>query len=415
MPDTSNRILDRTPVGHFAIDPQGVMTEVNHIGAELIGKPELTLIGQSFEDLVASDDRPLFRRTLTQAFAERAQIASCELSLLSEGSDPRFVRVQALVHPSDGDLCRAVVIDLTDRRNTEKELEIIGSVYHTVDEAILVADRENRILTVNSAFTRVTGYPPEDVIGRSPDLLLASGPGEERRGGASRVPDAADHWQGEVRHRRKDGVEYVAWVSIHCVRDDDDRVVRRISVIRDVTRQKEVEEAIWKRANYDFVTGLPNRHLFQDRLRQGIRKAQRNGLSLALLFIDLDQFKDVNDTYGHQIGDALLLEAAIRIRSCVRNTDTTARVGGDEFAVIMADLDDTGRVESAVREILHQLSEAFRIDGHEIRISASIGVGVFPTDAREPGELLRFADRAMYGAKSKGGGDYRRHAIDVSP
>ena len=406
-------LYDSVPAGHFIFEARGIVRDANPVAAVMIGIARDELIGKRFEEFLSEADRHTFRTMLERVMAGRGP-DSCDITLPGAHGSGRFVRMQAGEHPSDQACCQAVAIDITDRRKAEEELRMIASVYHEIDEAILISGPDHRILTVNPAFTRVTGYSPQEAIGQSTNLLQASHQDREVHQRAAHALTAANHWQGEVRNQRKDGEEYVAWMSIHAVRGEEGEILRRIVVIRDITRQKEVEEAIWNRANYDFVTGLPNRHLFQDRLRQGIRKARRNGQALALLFIDLDQFKEVNDTFGHQVGDALLLEAAIRIRSCVRSTDTTARLGGDEFTVIMSELEDTSRVEIAVRDILQRLSETFRVGGTEIRLSASIGVGVFPSDAREPGELLNHADRAMYAAKASGGGRFR-YPADATP
>jgi len=289
-----------------------------------------------------------------------------------------------------------------ERKRTENELQIAASVYRGIGEGIMVTDADNRIIAVNPAFTRLTGYSPPEAIGKSPGLLKSGRHDrayyEEMWRGLART----GRWQGEIWNRRKNGEEYPEWLSINTLDDGQGKVLRRISLFSDITEQKRAEETIWRQANYDHLTDLPNRRLFQDRLQQEIMKAQRAGLFLALLFIDLDRFKEVNDTLGHQAGDLLLIQAARRIGECVRTTDTVARLGGDEFTVIMSELADTDRVGEVAQSMLVALAEPFELNGELAYVSASIGITIFPNDAGDLESLLKNADQAMYSAKAHG-------------
>ncbi|HUY02129.1 MAG TPA: EAL domain-containing protein [Rhodocyclaceae bacterium] len=289
-----------------------------------------------------------------------------------------------------------------ERKRTENELQIAASVYRGIGEAIMVTDADNRIIAVNPAFTRLTGYSPLEAIGQSPGLLQSGRHERTYYEDMWQSLARTGRWQGEIWNRRKNGEEYPEWLSINTLDDGQGKVLRRISLFSDITEQKRAEETIWRQANYDHLTDLPNRRLFQDRLQQEIMKAQRAGLFLALLFIDLDRFKEVNDTLGHQAGDLLLIQAAHRIGECVRTTDTVARLGGDEFTVIMSELADTDRVGEVAQSMLVALATPFELNGELAYVSASIGITIYPNDAEDLESLLKNADQAMYSAKEQG-------------
>ncbi len=289
-----------------------------------------------------------------------------------------------------------------ERKSTENELQIAASVHEAISEAIVVTDASDRIIAINPAFTQVTGYSSEETLGQTPRLLKS---GRHDRAFYQEMwhdLETTGRWEGEIWNRRKNGEEYPEWLSINTLRDAGGKVLRRIGMFADITEKKRTEETIWRQANYDSLTDLPNRRLFRDRLQHEIMKAQRGGLYVALLFVDLDRFKEVNDTLGHHTGDLLLIEAARRICNFVRATDTVARLGGDEFTVIMSDLVDTDRVGEVAQGMLLALSKPFPLGKEAVYISASIGITIFPSDTDDLESLLRNADQAMYAAKEQG-------------
>ncbi len=289
-----------------------------------------------------------------------------------------------------------------ERKRADRGLQIAASVYQTIAEAITVTDADDRIIAINPAFTQLTGYTSIEAIGKTPRLLKSSRHEPDFYTAMWRSIISTGRWQGEIWNRRKNGEEFPEWLSINTIYDEAGAVLRRIGLFSDITEQKRAEETIWRQANYDALTELPNRRLFQDRLRQEILKAQRAGLFLAVLFVDLDRFKEVNDTLGHQAGDLLLIEAARRIGECVRTTDTVARLGGDEFTLIMSELADTDRIGEVAQALLATLAKPFELHGEMAYISASIGITVYPTDATDMESLLKHADQAMYAAKEQG-------------
>ena len=289
-----------------------------------------------------------------------------------------------------------------ERKNTENELQIAASVHRAISDGILVTDAANRIIAINPAFTQVTGYEAHEAIGQTPQLLNSGRQDQAFYQKMWHALQTSGHWEGEIWNRRKNGEDYPEWLSINTIHDASGKLLRRIAMFSDITEKKRTEETIWRQANYDPLTDLPNRRLFRDRLQHEIIKAQRAGTYVAVLFIDLDRFKEVNDTLGHHTGDLLLVHVARRLRSELRDLDTVARLGGDEFTVIMSDLADTDRIGEVVQAMLLTLTDPFLLGKDNVYISASIGITIFPSDAENIESLLKNADQAMYAAKEQG-------------
>ena len=293
-----------------------------------------------------------------------------------------------------------------DQSRINEELQQAMLVYRNSTDAMTVSNADGIILNVNPAFTRLTGYSPEEIIGKTHNVLSSGLQGDNFYQSMWQAIDTAGHWQGEIINRRKNGEIYVEWLTINTIFNDDGSVHRRIGLFSDITKKKETEALIWKQANFDTLTKLPNRNMFVDRMKQSIKKAQRNRLPLALMFIDLDRFKEVNDTLGHNIGDKLLMIASERISSCVRETDNVARLGGDEFTVTLGELENLQSVDRIAQEILDELAKPFHLGNELLFISASIGITFYPEDATDIDTLLKNADQAMYSAKHQGRNRY---------
>jgi diguanylate cyclase (GGDEF)-like protein/PAS domain S-box-containing protein len=267
---------------------------------------------------------------------------------------------------------------------------------------MMITDENNNIVAINPAFTEVTGYREDEVIGKDPMVLASGSHDEEFFQDMWNTLKTTGEWRGEIWNRRKNGDEFVEWLTINTIYDSQGNVYRRVSLFSDITERKKADALIWRQANYDTLTQLPNRRLFIDRLEQGIKIAHRDGLHMALLFLDLDRFKEVNDTLGHHMGDELLVDAAQRIKSCVRESDTVARLGGDEFTVILNELCDVSNIGSISQKIIDAMSKPFQLRDEQIFISVSIGITVYPEDALLSEELLKNADQAMFAAKQNG-------------
>jgi diguanylate cyclase (GGDEF)-like protein/PAS domain S-box-containing protein len=296
---------------------------------------------------------------------------------------------------------KLIAISIEQNRSTEA-LRLAASIYENTSEAMMITDEENNILAINPAFTEVTKYEAEEVIGKDPGMLASETHDEAFFKELWGTLNTTGEWRGEIWNRRKNGDEFVEWLTINTIYDANGKVHRRVSLFSDITERKKADAMIWRQANYDTLTQLPNRRLFQDRLEQGIKVASREKVKLALLFIDLDRFKEVNDTLGHHMGDQLLVEASQRISSCIRETDTVARLGGDEFTVILNELHDLSHIGVVSHKIIESVAKPFKLQGKHLFISASVGVTVYPEDAVSAEELLKNADQAMFAAKQNG-------------
>jgi diguanylate cyclase (GGDEF)-like protein/PAS domain S-box-containing protein len=290
-----------------------------------------------------------------------------------------------------------------EKLKTRESTRLAAAIYESSLEAVMVTDENNLILDINPAFTRITGYTLEEVAGQNPRILQSGRHDKEFYLEMWRTLESEGRWQGEIWDRRKDGELHVKWANISVIRNPDGSVYRHVAQFSDITEKKQKDALIQRQANYDFLTDLPNRRLFQDRFAQEIKWTNRTEAPLALLFLDLDRFKDVNDTLGHAKGDILLVEAARRISQCVRETDTVARLGGDEFIILLPKFSERLHLERIAQDIIHSLEKPFDLGGGDMAyITASIGITIYPDDAQDIESLLKHADQAMYAAKDEG-------------
>ncbi|OIR00987.1 cyclic di-GMP phosphodiesterase Gmr [mine drainage metagenome] len=300
----------------------------------------------------------------------------------------------------------AFAIDNFDREEKRKQAEeanqLAASVYQTSSEAMVITDANRQIIDVNPAFIEVTGYSKKEVLGRNSNILRSPKHNQAVYERMKSETAVTGKWQGEMWAQRKNGEVFPMWLITNTVYNDDGSARYRISLFTDITEKKASEELIWQQAHIDSLTGLPNRSMFHDRFKQEINKSHRTGVPLALLYLDLDRFKEVNDTLGHDVGDLLLKETAQRLSMCVRDVDVVSRLGGDEFTIILTEVGDMTGIERVTESILESLSKSFQLGDDIVYVSTSIGITLYPIDATEPEVLLKNADQAMYVAKSAG-------------
>jgi diguanylate cyclase (GGDEF)-like protein/PAS domain S-box-containing protein len=295
-----------------------------------------------------------------------------------------------------------IVSDITERKNFEESLRLYSMVLENSSEGMIVTDADNLIIAVNPAFSNITGYSFEEVKGKNPRILKSGHHDEAFYQAMWQALNTSGQWRGEIWDKHKSGEIQAKLLAINTIRNADGSVHRYVALFSDITERTLSEKLIWRQANFDALTGLPNRNMFRDRLEQEVKKSDRVDLPLALLLIDLDQFKEVNDTLGHAMGDLLLQEAALRIRACVRESDTVARLGGDEFTVVMSEISDNTHVDDVAQKIIRKLSERFYLGNEMVYVSASIGITLYPVDTTDIDTLVKNADQAMYVAKNKG-------------
>lgn len=321
----------------------------------------------------------------------------------------------AVLGPNGEFICyEGTVQDISARKKAEERLKMLAMVFSNSNEAIIVTDADNRIVATNPAFTRLTGYAPEDVAGKNPRVLSAGTTPPEvfREMWKILLRDGA--WQGELWDRRKTGEAYPKWLSISLVRDESGKILNHIGSFIDISELKATQEKIRYIAHHDTLTSLPNRFSLHEKLGQALAFCKRKKMQLALMLIDLDRFKTINDTLGHQAGDELLVQVAKRLGGAVRESDIVARLGGDEFVIALPGINSPADAAHLADKIARDIAEPYLINGQEQRTSLSIGICLYPDDSIEIGDLLKNADVAMYHAKAKGRGNFQFFTEDMN-
>jgi diguanylate cyclase (GGDEF)-like protein/PAS domain S-box-containing protein len=299
-------------------------------------------------------------------------------------------------------------------KQMEQRLELWATVFEASSESILITDGQRTILTVNRSFCRSTAYERREVVGRLPHLLRSDHHPDGFYDELWEAVGQRGSWQGEMWIRRKTGETFPVWAVFNAVRDDSDQITHHIASWLDISERKADEQRISHLAQHDVLTDLPNRALCAERLRMALQQAERHQRRVAVLFIDLDRFKNVNDSLGHHIGDGLLRSVAHQLQCAVRVGDTVSRMGGDEFVVILSDVADVQEIRQIVdRRLLHRIAQPHNIDGAELHVSCSIGIAVYPEDGREIDTLMRNADAAMYQAKALGRNNAQFFTIEM--
>jgi len=312
-----------------------------------------------------------------------------------------------LFKPVDSILLLDLIARCLRDRKRVLDLKMGHMVFEVANEGILVTDEEPRIVAVNPAFSEITGFRPDEVIGRKTNMLSSGLHPPEFYRAMWETLKTHGRWSGEMINRRKDGVVYSEWLSIAAVDGEFQGARRYVGLISDISDRKKEEEYIRRLAHFDSLTGLPNRVLFNDRLQRALVRAKRYRQSLAVLYVDLDHFKEVNDTYGHAAGDEALKVASARMLSTLRQNDTVSRRGGDEFVVIVELNEHPEGIGNVCNKLINEIRQPFQLGSDQLELGASIGVAIFPVDATEPEALLIAADAALYEAKTAGRGVFR--------
>lgn len=305
--------------------------------------------------------------------------------------------------------------EIKERIEYEKQMLLSASVFENTIEAIMITDTNGIILRVNKAFTRITGFSPDEIIGQNPRIFKSGRHDKQFYDQIWHSVEKTGTWEGEIWNRRKDGQTYPEWLSINAITDDDKKTFYYVALFHDISDIKKNEELLKYQANYDPLTGLPNRQLFNDRLRIAINHCTRESLPMCLFLCDLDDFKNINDSQGHYAGDILLKKAAKRLLNCCRNDDTVARLGGDEFAIICPFIRvDEAAPASLAGRILEAFTQPFMLDGQETFVQVSIGITRYPDDGNDIEALIKNADVAMYRSKRKGKHQYSFYTPELN-
>jgi diguanylate cyclase (GGDEF)-like protein/PAS domain S-box-containing protein len=356
---------------------------------------------------VHPDDLPRVQRILQQHIVGATEHFESEHRVRNARGEWIWVRSRGRVvsRDADGNPLRiaGTARDITANRDADHERRIALEVLSSMSEAVCVIDLDFRFVSVNPAFCRMTGYEPDEAVGLPSSVLDSEQHSAEFYRQVRMTLAESGHWQGEMWQRRKDGEEFLGWIELSEVRDSGGHRTHYVAVVNDVTDKRRAEQELRYLANYDTLTGLPNRTLLSERLARAVVRARRMDMRVAVLFLDLDRFKDINDSMGHAAGDRILKSAAARLLSTVRETDTVARLGGDEFTVVLEEIVDIAEAERVARKIIDAFAAPLDFDGRsDVSISPSIGISLYPDHGLVPTDLLKFADTAMYQAKERG-------------
>ena len=400
-------LIEHNPAGFLLLAANGEIRELNPALCDMLGHSRGSLIGRNAAELMDPSEQAGFRARLDAA--AQGSVVALEVSLrhATDGSVPVQLVLAILPDQLGARRCFAFVTDLSERKRVQASLEKLSRAMEHSGSAVMITDADGRIEYVNPQFTRLTGYTPAEVHGRNPSMLGAGDMSAAASAELWRSIATGDVWRGEVHNRRKDGSLYWTLLTIAPMKDAAGGIHRYVGVSEDVTALKEAHERAEKLSRYDGLTGLANRRLFAERLTAAVRAARDGAPPAALLFLDLDGFKEINDTLGHEVGDRVLCQVAQRLGDGLRDGDTLARLGGDEFAVLLPGLGETEDAEAVAAKVLRLLERPLELPGLQRPLGASIGIALMPRDGADADQLLRNADLAMYSAKSGGRGQYR--------
>jgi len=408
------QVLDQIHESVITMDLAGYITSWNQ-GAELLfGYSAEEAIGRNILILYADeneDDRPLH-----DAFLEHGG-RELEVRRRRKSGEVFWASLSlSTMRDADGEPIGLIgyLSDITDRLAAAEMLRLHASIFDNSEEGILISAADERIVSVNRAFCCISGYAEEEIIGQPLRMFECAPQGESFYQDMWEKIRSVGSWQGETLQRRKDGNTYPQWASLTAAKSSEGRVTHYFFICSDIGERKRAEERIHTLAYYDALTGLPNRTLLHRLVGQALAEAQRSGRHGALLFIDLNRFKPINDTLGHEVGDRLLTQVGERLRTTLRGEDVIARLGGDEFVAALFDISKREHAGHVAQKLIDALDEAFLIDGYELRLGASIGISVYPQDGLTTETLLRYADVAMYRAKQTQQSGYMYYSQEMN-
>ena len=403
-------VLDNLVEVVFQIDCGGNWVFLNQAWLQLTGHIPADSLGKRFIDDVHPDDRAECCALFQSLISRRA--GECRHEVRYRHRDDSYRWVEAFARcalDEDGRLAgvAGTLTDVSARKAADDQLRLAASVFTNAGEGIMITSSAGLILDVNAAFETITGYTRAEVLGRSPKLLSSGRQDAAFYADMWRNLDTHDYWQGEIYNRRKSGEAYVERLTITTIRDGAGQPANYVGIFSDITIQKIQAEHLDKIAHYDPLTGLPNRRLLADRLQQAMARSRRDGTRVAVVYVDLDGFKAVNDEHGHEIGDRLLVAIGRRMQLAVRELDTVARIGGDEFVVVIGDIRPPEDCLSLIARLLECVREPAFIEDAQVCVTGSLGVSFYPQDEDiNADQLMRQADQAMYRAKDLGKNRY---------
>ena len=408
-------IVNSAPTLIYVFDRDGRLLFCNQQFEKAVGHSRDNIIGHLRSDfLPASVAEQHFINDRT--VLETGQPLSIEESNPESDGEHTYLTLKSALRDPEGEVIAVIGIstDISSRKHAEKDLQLASTIFANTADGIVITDPASNIVLTNPAFTQITGYGPAEAMGQNPRILQSDHQDANFYRAMWQAIGNDGLWQGEIWNRRKNGELYPEWLTITAVLNPCGAVSNYVGVFSDISAIKRSQADLQKLAHFDPLTELPNRVLFHDRLTHAIERAGRYNHHVAVMVLDLDGFKTVNDSLGHPIGDVLLQQVAQRLKHCVRVEDTVARLGGDEFAVVIANLDNGENIVDIARKMLDSVERPFSIEDHTALVSTSIGIAVFPEDGQTPDLLIRNADAAMYQSKAAGRNTYHYYRPEMT-
>lgn len=392
---------------------EGEVLELNHKACELLGLDPAEDTRIRMMDLPGKRELLAFRL----AFEELRTEGRVEFESRINTAKGRLMSVDissSLIHFENGTQVQTLIRDITERKVTESRMALSAQVFESTNEAVLITDNNGDIVSVNKSFSRIYQYGALEVLGANPRMFRSGRQGKEfyEKMWASLKKDGL--WQGELWNCRKSGEEFPVWETINAVKDGDGNVSHYVAIVSDISSVKRSQEEIDYLAYHDSLTGLPNRLLFNEQVKHALLRSKREGERLAVMFMDLDRFKNINDTLGHPVGDEVLRQASTRLKQTLREQDVIARIGGDEFILLLENIHEHAAAGSIAQKLLDCFSRPFHVADQDLYLSSSIGISIYPEDGEDVSSLVKNADTAMYQAKARGRNGYRYYTEDLA-
>jgi two-component system CheB/CheR fusion protein len=393
------KLYNEAPVGYVIIDTDNKLIKANQAFLNYINATPNSVLKRPLLECFSGDSR---LQLMAWMRSDKVRLEELELEV-HDGERTRYLQVSSAdVDAWNGQPCRFLVFtDITEQVEAQRELTISAAAINAASEGCFVVDKNEQIVFVNPALMKLLGYDEADVLGQHPRIFKSDTAEEDFSKRIWQEITRGNSWKEELWLRNKQGQDIVCMLRVSPISERYEASYSYVAMVSDITERKKFQDTIIRQATEDALTGLPNRTLLMDRLKQALIQAQRHGTEAAVLFMDLDGFKVINDTLGHNVGDKLLVQVADRLRKSIRESDTLARMGGDEFIFVINDAQLDG-VKQLCEKVLESLQQGFELEGEQHEISASLGIAMYPEHSRDENELLRLADQAMYEAKRLG-------------
>jgi diguanylate cyclase (GGDEF)-like protein/PAS domain S-box-containing protein len=407
------------------LDAAGIVVAVNKAAEQLLGLPRDIVIGRKFVDScvkVIREDGSSFPEELQPsvlALGTGKPVEGVVMGLFNpERQNYLWVVVNSVPEFRAGELRPHQILmtltDITQQKQSEGKLSMASVIFNNIGEGIFVTDKDKKIISVNEAFIAITGFTHQDVYGQNAQFLQSKKNSIKIEDELNGLTGTVNNWQGEVWRRHKNNDDFPSWTTVSEVKDSSGEVAHYVHVFMDITHFKKAQDHLGFLAYHDPLTKLPNRLLLKDRIDHSLQNALREGSQAAVLFLDLDRFKGINDTYGHAVGDGLLRETAKRIKNLVRKEDTVSRYAGDEFVVFMENIPDAKNPAKLARKLIDAFDAPVYIKGYRLKISTSVGISLFPQDGNDTETLIKNADAAMYRAKKEGRNNFQYYSLELT-